>query len=212
MNSILDQMKSGETPFTETQRLEKAKKHMSNASTSLEILVPEDAEREMEDVLKNLDEAEKRMRNKKEEFLGFQKEELIFQIKDQLEGFKEKQDKINLETKDIHFQGKEGKYSRSQKIFLRKIRRRQISLKDEVKEAEARLKEEGAPVLGEGSATRVALEKLGALLAIASVANDVAFAPQAIVWTRFIGAEQLTGIHGRHLLHSWPAIIPLSPS
>ena len=67
--------------------------------------------------------------------------------------------------------------------------------------ASTQTKEEPAPVLGEGLATSIAPEKLGALLAVASVANDVVFAPQAIVAARFIGAEELAGIHRRHLLH-----------
>lgn len=144
--SLASKIKGGEMPFSDTQPLEEAKDHMSNASTSLEIHSPEDAEREMEESLKNLDEAGRKMSDQRDEFLGFQREELLFQLKEKLKTFKKKQDALNLDTKEIHSQETGGNYTRSQKISLRKVGEKQASLMGNVEEAHARVEKEGAAV------------------------------------------------------------------
>ena len=72
----------------------------------------------------------------------------------------------------------------------------------------AQIEERGVSVLGERFPAGIALEELSVLFAIAPVANNVSFASHSIVGTLLIGAKELTGIHGRHLLHQFPAMIP----
>ena len=73
-----------------------------------------------------------------------------------------------------------------------------------------RLKKGGVSVLRRAFSPGFALEELNALFAIAPVARNVPFASHSIIGALFIGAEELTGIHSRHLLH-WLFAIGPSP-
>jgi hypothetical protein len=64
----------------------------------------------------------------------------------------------------------------------------------------AQVEERSASVLRKGFPTGIALEELGALLAIAPVANDIPTASHSMIATFLIGARELSDIHGRHLL------------